>query len=166
MQGFFHGIRFSAARAGRVVQYSALTNPRGPMTSTFPSAEWLNELQAKLNSDAHYNEIARRWEGDLVFDIQPAGNLHQPLTMYLDLWHGKCRNVEFAGDPATYAKPAFILRSGYDNFTAILLGKLDPMTAMLTSKLKVTGSMAYMMRNVPTVLDFVRCAREITSGVA
>ena len=48
---------------------------------------------------------------------------------------------------------------------AILLGTLDPMTAMLTSKLKVTGSMAYMMRNVPTVLDFVRCAREITTQI-
>lgn len=135
------------------------------MTSTFPSAEWLNELQAKLNGDAHYNQVARHWEGDLVFDIQPSGSLRQPLTMYLDLWHGKCRAVEYAADLSRYAKPAFILTSGYDNFTAILLGKLDPMTAMLTSKLKVAGSMAYMMRNVPTVLDFVRCAREITTQI-
>ncbi len=135
------------------------------MTSTFPSAEWLNELQAKLNSDAHYNEVARRWEGDLIFDIQPSGHLQQPLALYLDLWHGKCRGVEYAADLAQHPKPAFTLRSGYDNFTSILLGKLDPMTAMLTSKLKVTGSMAYMMRNVPTVLDFVRCAREITSQI-
>lgn len=135
------------------------------MTSTFPSAEWLNELQAKLNGDPHYNQIARRWEGDLVFDIQPSGSLREPLLMYLDLWHGKCRGVEYGGDLSTHAKPAFILRSAYDNFTSILLGKLDPMTAMLTSKLKVTGSMAYMMRNVPTVLDFVRCAREITTRI-
>ncbi len=135
------------------------------MASTFPSAEWLNELQSKLNGDAHYNEVARRWEGDLIFDIQPSGNLHQPLALYLDLWHGKCRGVEYAADLTSHPKPAFILRSAYDNFTSILLGKLDPMTAMLTSKLKVTGSMAYMMRNVPTVLDFVRCAREITTEI-
>ena len=135
------------------------------MTSIFPSAEWLNELQVKLNGDPHYNEVARRWEGDLFFDIQPSGNLHEPLLLHLDLWHGKCRSVEYAADLASYPKPAFILRSGYDNFTSILLGKLDPMTAMLTSRLKVTGSMAYMMRNVPTVLDFVRCAREVTEQV-
>lgn len=135
------------------------------MTSIFPSAEWLNELQAKLNGDAHYNEVARRWEGDLIFDIQPSGSLRQPLTLYLDLWHGKCRGVEYAADPGKFARPAFILTSVYDNFTAILLGKLDPMTAMLTSKLKVAGSMAYMMRNVPTVLDFVRCAREVTTQI-
>ena len=135
------------------------------MTTTFPSAEWLNLLQEKLNSDARYNEIARKWEGDLVFDIQPAGTLQQPLSMYLDLWHGKCRGVEYAADLAKYAKPTFILRSPYDNFTAILRGKLDPMTAMMTNKLRVSGSLAYMMRNVPTVLDFVRCAREITTEI-
>ena len=135
------------------------------MPSAFPSVEWLNELESKLNGDAHYNQIASRWEGDLVFDIQPAGSLSQPLLMYLDLWHGKCRSVEFAPEAAKYPKPAFILRSPYDNFSAILLGKLDPVTALMTSKLKVIGSFAYMMRNVPTVLDFVRCAREITTKV-
>ena len=135
------------------------------MTETFPSAAWLSSLQQKLNSDARYNKIARTWEGDIIFDIQPAGNLPQPLLMYLDLWHGNCRAVEYAPDPASHAKPTFILRAPYDNFTAILLGKLDPMTAMLTSKLKVDGSMAYMMRHVPTVLDFVRCAREITTAI-
>ncbi len=131
----------------------------------FPSAEWLNVLQEKLNSDARYNEIAKRWEGDLVFDIRPSGSLQQPLAMYLDLWHGKCRAVQYGGELEKYQKSAFILRSPYENFTAILRGKLDPMTALMTNKLKISGSMAYMMRNVPTVLDFVRCAREITTEI-
>ncbi len=135
------------------------------MAVTFPSDEWLNALQQKLNADARYNEVAKRWEGDLLFDIQPAGALREPVLMHLDLWHGQCRSVEYAPDPTKHPKPAFILRSPYDNFTAILLGKLDPMTAMMTSKLKVVGSMGYMMRNVPTVLDFVRCAREITTDI-
>ncbi|MCL4528623.1 MAG: SCP2 sterol-binding domain-containing protein [Chloroflexi bacterium] len=135
------------------------------MSVKFPSAEWLDALQAKLNDDARYNEVAKHWEGDLIFDIQPAGNLAQPLLMYLDLWHGKCRGVEYAPDAKKYAKPTFILHSPYNNFTSILLGKLDPMTAMMTSKLKVEGSLGYMMRNVPTVLDFVRCCREITTEI-
>lgn len=135
------------------------------MAVTFPSAEWLQTLQAKLNADAHYANIARNWEGDLMFSIEPEGSLKEPLTMYVDLWHGTCRGVEYAPDPASHPKPAFILRSPYNNFTAILQGRLDPMTAMMTSRLKVQGSLAYMMRNVPTVLDFVRCCREITGVV-
>lgn len=135
------------------------------MAVVFPSVEWLQALEIKLNNDAHYNQVARNWEGDLLFDIYPEGSLRDPLTMYLDLWHGKCRKVDYAPGLAKYPKPTFILRSPYNNFTAILRGKLDPMTAMMTSKLKVEGSLGYMMRNVPTVLDFVRCAREITTDI-
>lgn len=131
----------------------------------FPSSEWLTFLQEKLNHDSRYSQIARNWEGDLIFDIQPAGNLAHSINMYLDLWHGKCRKVDYEPEPGKHSKPTFILRSPYPNFTSILLGKLDPMTAMMTSKLKVEGNLGYMMRNVPTVLDFVRCCREVTTDI-
>ena len=50
------------------------------------------------------------------------------------------------------------------NFLNILGGAIDPMQAMPTRKLIVDGDMIYMMRNVPVVLDFVRCAKSV--GVA
>ncbi len=135
------------------------------MPAIFPSAEWLQGLEIKLNSDGKYNEIARNWEGDLFFFIEPEGNLKERLTFYLDLWHGTCRKVDYNPDPTAYPNPAFTLTASYDNITAVLSGKLNPMTAMMTMRLKVNGSMAYMMRNVPTVLDFVRCAQEVTTEI-
>ena len=135
------------------------------MPATSPSKEWLKGLEAKLNSDERYGEIARNWEGDLFFFIEPEGNLKEQLTFYLDLWHGKCRKVDFKPSPEAYPQPGFIFTASYKNITAILTGKLNPMTAMMTSKLKVKGSMGYMMRNVPTVLDFVRCAQEVTTEI-
>jgi putative sterol carrier protein len=135
------------------------------MTAPFPSAAWLDALCEKLNTDDRYGQIARNWEGDLAFDITPDARLQYPVLMYLDLWHGQCRAVEYNAAPESNPAVKFVLRSPYSNFAAILLGKLDPMTAMLTSKLRVEGSLGYMMRNVPTVLDFVRCAREITADV-
>lgn len=135
------------------------------MPAIFPSAEWLQGLEAKLNSDERYGEIARNWEGDLFFFIEPEGNLKERLTFYLDLWHGKCRKVDFKPSPDVYPHPSFILTASYQDITSILTGQMNPMTAMMTSKLKVKGSMGYMMRNVPTVLDFVRCAREVTEEI-
>ena len=135
------------------------------MSATFPSPEWLQGLESKLNSDQKYAQIAKNWEGDLLFLIEHEGGLQERLTFYLDLWHGTCRSVEYNPDPEKYSKPVFTLRSNYKNITAILTGKLDPMTAMMTNKLKVQGSLGYMMRNVPTVLDFVRCAREVTTDI-
>lgn len=135
------------------------------MSAQFPSSEWLQGLKEKLNSDEKYAKVANKWEGDLIFIIQPEGNLKEQLTFYLDLWHGTCRAIDYNPDPQKYTDAVFTLTANYDNITAILTGKLDPMTAMMTNKLKVKGSLGYMMRNVPTVLDFVRCAREVTSEI-
>ncbi len=135
------------------------------MPAIFPSQEWLKELEAKLNSDERYRDIAQKWEGDLFFFIEPDGNLKERMTFYLDLWHGACRSVEFNPKPESHPSPTFTLTATYKNITAILTGSLNPMTAMMTSKLKVNGSMGYMMRNVPTVLDFVRVAQSVTTEI-
>jgi len=135
------------------------------VSAKFPSSEWLQMLEEILNSDVKYAQIAKKWEGDLFFFIQPEGNLTEQLTFYLDLWHGACRAVDYNPDPEKYPKPVFKLTAKYNHITAILTGKLDPMTAMMTNKLKVKGNLGYMMRNVPTVLDFVRCARDVTSEI-
>jgi len=135
------------------------------MPAIFPSEEWLKDLEAEINSDERYNEIAKNWEGDLLFNIEPEGNLKEQLTFYIHLWHGKCRKVEYKPQADSHPNPAFTLTASYNNITAVLTGKLNPMTAMMTSKLKVKGSMGYMMRNVPTVLDFVRVAQEVTKEI-
>jgi putative sterol carrier protein len=135
------------------------------MAAIFPSEEWLHGLEQKLNADARYREIAKNWEGDLLFFIEPDGNLKERLIFYLDLWHGTCRNVEYKPAPDAHPAPTFTLTASYKDITGILTGKLNPMTAMMTSKLKVKGSMGYMMRNVPTVLDFVRVAQEVTTEI-
>jgi len=135
------------------------------MTAIYPSEEWLKGLEAKLNSDERYADVAKNWEGDLFFIIEPEGNLKEQITFYLDLWHGKCRKAEYMPALDAYPNPVFTLTATYGNITAILRGKLNPMTAMMTSKLKVKGNMGYMMRNVPTVLDFVRVTQEATDEV-
>lgn len=134
------------------------------MSVVFPSVEWLNELDKKLNSDERYGGIAKNWEGDMVIVIEPDGNLKEREIYYLDLWHGKCRGVAKLGD-VSEKNAAFVLTARYDDIKRIMTGKLDPMQAMMTRKLAVKGSMAVMMRSVPTVLDFVRCCRDITTEI-
>jgi putative sterol carrier protein len=134
------------------------------MSAVFPTSEWLNAFQEKLNNDPQYFQVAQKWEGDMYFVIAPDGNLKEQTVLYLDLWHGKCRGVEFVTDIESHM-PRFSLKAQYTNFSKVLLGELDPMQAMLTRKLEVKGDMGMMMRNVPTVLNFVRCAKEITSEI-
>jgi putative sterol carrier protein len=134
------------------------------MTAKFPSPEWLKELDVKLNTDEHYAKIASKWEGDMCVVIEPNGPLHETLYYYLDLWHGKCRKVEILKDLSS-VQPKYVLTAAYDNISRIMKGELDPMQAMMTRKLQVHGSLSYMMRNVPVVLDFVRCCRDVTTEI-
>lgn len=134
------------------------------MPNPFPSIEWLHELHDKLNADQRYSKIASDWEGDLIFQIEPDDELPEPVVYYFDLWHGVCRGVRVLDDDEIISA-AFTLRSPYRNWLRILEGELHPLQAMLTQKLRVQGSMSYMMRNVPTVMDFTRCAQEVTQGI-
>lgn len=138
------------------------------MAYPFPSPAWVQALISILNSDNRYAEIARNWEGDLVFAVEPDddGQSNDPqaqvVRIYLDLWHGKCRDGYMVEDGMAVAPPAkYVLSALRSNFLRILSGELDAMQAMLTRRLRVDGSMAYMLRNVPTVLDFVRCTKRV-----
>ena len=135
------------------------------MSAVFPSEEWLKELETRLNSDEKYADIAKNWEGDVFIVIEPRGNLKERVTVFLDLWHGTCRKVEYNPDASAHQAPTFTLTANYDDIKDIVTGRLNPMTAMMTMKLKVKGNMGYMMRNVPTVLDFVRCLQEVTTEI-
>ncbi|MCJ7566798.1 MAG: SCP2 sterol-binding domain-containing protein [Anaerolineales bacterium] len=133
------------------------------MAYPFPSEEWLLVLVEVLNSDPRYAEVAKKWEGDMTVVIEPEDGDERhdlPVAVYLDLWHGKCRSARFFDmEKEEMPDAAFTLRARIDNIEQLFKGKLDPIQAMMTRRLRVEGNMAYMLRNVPTVLDFVRCCQ-------
>ena len=128
------------------------------MAIPFPSDAWIKTLKDRLNDNPTYAEVAKNWEGDLFFQVEwPDGS--PPRLLYIDLWHGKCRDAYGVTNPGQ--KAAFRLTAPIGNFVKILKGQLDPMQAMVTGKLKVQGNMVMMMKNIPTVLEFVRTAQQI-----
>ena len=129
----------------------------------FPSSDWVQAIKEKLNTDEKYAQIARNWEGDMVFVIEPGGAVTQRTRWYFDLWHGKCRDVTVLGENEE-KKATFTLHGPYENYVRLLKSEIDPMQALLTRKIGVQGNMAILMRSVPTVLDFVRCCREVTDS--
>ena len=129
----------------------------------FPTEDWLSTLMDKLNTDEQYARIARNWEGDMVFQIKSDGPLEESITYYLDLWHGKCRDVSIL-ETGDGRNAALTMSAPYLNVKKIIKGETDVMQALLTRKISVKGNMAMVMRNIPTVLDFVRCCREITDS--
>lgn len=69
-------IKHPNGRIGRADQGDSI------VPATFPSEEWRRGLETKLNSDKRYAGIARNWEGDLFFYVEPEGNLTDLLQPY------------------------------------------------------------------------------------
>jgi putative sterol carrier protein len=134
------------------------------MPGIFPDAEWLQGFVDYLNSSESYAQIASKWEGDLVFEIKADGPLADDCYIHMDLWHGQCRDAGVLSS-LEGLNPAFVMTAPYSDFARVIKGELDPMQALMTRKLKVKGNMGYMMRNVPTILEFVKSAKEVTDKV-
>jgi len=106
-------------------------------------------------------KLQKNWEGDTRLINDPDDNFLEGMWLYFDLWHGKCRDVYIEEQTSTN-NPAFGCKAPYGNYIKKLLGKVQVMTALMSRMISVKGSMAYMMCNVPTILDFARCYQEIT----
>ncbi len=132
-------------------------------TAIFPSEEWMKATMEKINSDEHYAQVAKKWEGDVRLVLEPDERLHEPTWLYWDFWHGKCR-AAYVEDLSSTKAPAFVLTAPYGNFVKVLSGEVGPMQALMSRMVKVKGSFAYFMRNVPTILAFVQECQAVTTS--
>ena len=129
------------------------------MAIPFPSDAWIKAMMEDLNGSNTYSEAANNWEGDFFFVVEPGGSLAQPVTLYMDLFHGKCRDAYAVPEPDKM-KPAFRLSGPVATWKKVMTKKLDPMQAMMTGQLKLSGNMATVMRNVRAAKELVEsCTR-------
>lgn len=126
---------------------------------SFPSDEWIKAMMQDLNSSQSYKEAAKNWEGDFYFIIGPGGTLKDTVILYMDLWHGECRNA-FMLEKQDGMNPAFLLSGPVTVWKKVMTKQLDPMQAMMTGQLKLTGNMAMVMKNVRAAKELVdSCTR-------
>jgi putative sterol carrier protein len=133
------------------------------MAIYFPSDAWVKALGAALNASAGYAQAAKTWEGDFYFVVEAGGPIQKPVYLYMDLWHGKCRDAYEVTDPAQ-KKPAFTLTAPYEQWKKVILGELDPLKGLVARKLKLQGSssdMAKIMRAPQAAKELVACCSKI-----
>lgn len=126
------------------------------MSLPFPSDAWIKALMDELNRSAAYAEAGKNWEGDLVFVIEQVEGRAQPVRLYLDLWHGKCREAAELADESSKS-PGFRLSAPLAAWKKVLLRQLDPIQGMMTGQLKVKGNMAILLKNVWAAKELVAC---------
>ena len=125
----------------------------------FPSDEWVALYMELLNKNPHYEDAAKTWEGDFVFEITADGDLvKEPIRFYIDLWHGKCRSAKMAGPDDT---AEFTYSGPYKNWRALFDGKIDPIKGIMARKFKLDGDMGKVMRYTKAALELVATTRQV-----
>ena len=130
------------------------------MPHTFPSAEWVAELVEQVNSDEAYAKAASTWEGDLNFVIEGVPGSDQSLVIYMDLWHGKCRDARFTDETAA-PSAAFKINGPLANWKRVITKQIGPIPALVSGQLKVHGNLAYILRHVRAAQQLVECATRV-----
>ncbi|MFW9964899.1 MAG: SCP2 sterol-binding domain-containing protein [Candidatus Sifarchaeia archaeon] len=125
----------------------------------FPSEEWIELYMELLNKNDRYEDAAKTWEGDFVFEITDIGEgFEEPVRFYMDLWHGKCRSSRMAGpdDAAefTYSGPL-------KNWKLLFDGKIDPIKGIMARKFKLDGDMGKVMRYTKAALELVATTKQV-----
>ncbi len=133
------------------------------MSYKFPSAEWVEALKDVINSSEAYRSAAKTWEGDFFFVIEPDSTttFTEPVTLYMDLWHGECRDAYVVENPKEHKQPEFVISAPYSVWKQVVTAKLDPIQAMMTRKLKLKGNLMKIMRSVKAANELVRCCTQV-----
>ena len=126
----------------------------------FPSEEWINLFMETLNANKNYEDSAKTWEGDFLFLIEPDGSMSEPSTLYLDLWHGKCRSAVML-KPGEQKNAAFVYSGPYGNWKRLINKEIDPIQGLLTGKFKLKGDMVKVLRAVRAAKELVETAGKV-----
>jgi putative sterol carrier protein len=129
----------------------------------FPSKEWLETYAERINQSPEYREAAASWEGDVayVFEPEPDKGVGEEIWLWMDLWHGECRNAKYDVSSEEGAKAKFIIMAPYSRWKEVIRRELDPVKGMMQGKLKLKGDLPTIVRNVKAATELVNLATGI-----
>jgi len=126
------------------------------MMIEFATDEWAKAFMEVINKSEAYAQAAKNWEGDFYFIIEAGEDIPQPIYLYVDLWHGKCREAFTTTDPSV-KDPVFRMSGSLENWQRVIEKKLDPIQGLLTRQFKLKGDMVKVMRAVKAAQELVNC---------
>jgi putative sterol carrier protein len=120
----------------------------------FPSDEWVEKYVEVVNSSKAYEDAAHDWEGDFIFVVTADGEtVKEPMRLYIDLYHGKCREARMAKDDDD---AEFTYEGPLKNWKLLFDKKIDPIKGLMQRKFKLgKGDMGKIMRYTKAAMELV-----------
>lgn len=127
------------------------------------SAEWAGAWGEALRANEDYRRAASSWKWPLVLTMSaaPEAGLPEERAVYLDLFHGDCREarVDTAADVA--AVP-YIISADPATWKRVLEREIEPLSGLMRGKLKLAkGSLTALIPYVSAAKEMVLAATRI-----
>jgi putative sterol carrier protein len=120
----------------------------------FPSEEWIEAAMVEVNESADYAEAAKNWEGDILFVVTAIPGEREAAQLYMDLWHGECREA-FKVAEAARQSSEFVITAPFPVWRKVLEGKVDPIRGLVSRQLKMKGNMMKVLKAPKAAVELV-----------
>jgi putative sterol carrier protein len=134
------------------------------MTKTFPSDEWFDELEDRLNESETYGEEAEGWgvdfDGDFIFSIGAGDGLTESQHYYIGLEDGDCTGTRPVDNPAEVAN-GFELSGAYADWKSLVRGEMGAIEGIMGGDFELDGDMNTLLSYQNAATTFVETCSEI-----
>ncbi|OYD09640.1 SCP2 sterol-binding domain-containing protein [Paludifilum halophilum] len=127
------------------------------------TAEWAREYKEKLNQNEQYRQAAQTWEGPIVFMVEkdPSVGLEEDRWIFLDLWHGECRDARASSEEDLESAPT-VISGDTQTWKQLFDGQLEPISTLMRGRLRlVKGNMAELSGYVLAAQQLMKTAMEV-----
>lgn len=122
------------------------------------SEAWARACQDEINSSTAYREAAATWEDAVAFAMDRPGGER---AVFVDLWHGECREARSARDGDLDRAP-YVIRGDEQTWHDVLEGRLEPLQALVTGRLKLEkGNIGALAFHIRSARELVACASRV-----
>jgi len=125
--------------------------------------EWAKAYGEMIRASDAYNKAAATWEWPMVFRVvkDPSVGLHEDRAVYLDLWHGDCREARPA-KAADFDSAPYVVSGDVFTWKQVFDQKLDPLGGIMRGRLKLDkGQMAALAGYVLAAKHLVGAATKV-----
>ncbi|MDI3328935.1 MAG: SCP2 sterol-binding domain-containing protein [Alicyclobacillaceae bacterium] len=121
--------------------------------------EWAKQWGERLNQNVQYRQSAQTWEWPLVLVMErdPSVGLEEDRAVYLDLWHGECREAR-AATPEDQEKAPYVISADPYTWKQVLDGELEAISSIMRGRLKLVKG------NMSTLSGYVMAAKYLVES--
>jgi len=123
-------------------------------------ADPFNDLKSfeDAKEKVDFTDVAKK-----MGELKPEDYNKAQTFMLAGFWHGEMTGLKIIG-PEDNTDARFVLAGPFGNWKEMVYGRQDATKLVMSGRLKLTGDMSYMMKNIRSIVQFTRDFAKPLSG--